>query len=246
MGTDLNSEDKVLRADTLLNVDVVGLGKDFDSRVVSSIVSPPLVVRLDGASFGKALAGFTWPRDDTVHKALISAAKELMRRFSGDLALVISDELSVFLLSYVPFGGREFKLVSSMAGLASAVVSSALSRVLYFDARVIPLRDSCNDILRYLLYRVRVGFNNYHVEIAQRGSLIPRNATPHINNVIKALGGAKLSWESLGTCLVRSRVELMGVDRRSGAPIKYVRRRIIEVNPLEVINDLYQKCPQAK
>ncbi|MGC9180159.1 MAG: tRNA(His) guanylyltransferase Thg1 family protein [Vulcanisaeta sp.] len=222
----------------LIGVNPVELEKDFDSRVVTSIIKPPIVVRLDGTGFGKALKDFTWPRDERVHRALIKAAMELIRAFSGEYALVISDEISVFLLNYVPFNGREYKLVSSMAGLASAVISNALGRVLYFDARVMQLNDSCLDVARYMLYRVRVGFNNYHVEIAQRSRVIPPESTPHINEVIKALGGPRLTWESLGTCLVRSRVELEGVDRRSGERVKYVRRRIIEKNPIDVINEL--------
>ncbi len=104
----------------LINVNLVELERDFDSRVVTNVVKPPIVVRLDGAGFGKALRDFNWPRDERVHRALIKAAVELMRAFSGEYALVISDEINVFLLSYVPFNGREYKLISSMAGLASA------------------------------------------------------------------------------------------------------------------------------
>ncbi|GAB6943735.1 tRNA(His) guanylyltransferase Thg1 family protein [Vulcanisaeta sp. JCM 14467] len=222
----------------LIRANPVELERDFDSRVVTSIVKPPIVVRLDGAGFGKALSSFTWPRDERVHRAMLDAARELMRTFSGDYALVISDEINVFLLNYVPFNGREYKLVSSMAGLASAIVSNALGKILHFDARVITLNDNCRDVARYMLYRVRVGFNNYHVEIAQRSKAIPPSKTPHISDVIKALGGPRLTWESLGTCLVRVRVELEGVDRRSGARVRYVRRRIIERNPIEVINEL--------
>lgn len=224
--------------DIILSVNPVELEGDFDSRVVTSILKPPLVVRLDGAGFGKALTGFTWPRDERVHRALINAAKELMRTFAGDYALVISDEINLFLLNYIPYNGREYKLISSMAGLASALVSTSLGRVLYFDARVIPLRDTCGDLARYLLYRVRVGFNNYHVEKAQRSGLIPLGGTPNIADVIRVLGGPRLTWESLGTCLARVRVELEGVDRRSGKPVRYVRRRIVEKNPIYIINEL--------
>ncbi|BDR91827.1 tRNA(His) guanylyltransferase Thg1 family protein [Vulcanisaeta souniana] len=225
----------------LVSANPVELERDFDSRVITSIVKPPMVIRLDGAGFGKALRDFTWPRDERVHRALLRAATELMRTFSGEYALVISDEINVFLLSYMPFNGREYKLVSSMAGLASAIVSNALNRILYFDARVIPLNDSCRDVARYMLYRVRVGFNNYHVEIAQRSRAVPPESTPHIGDVIKALGGPRLTWESLGTCLVRAWVELEGVDKRSGERVRYVRRRIIERNPIDVINEL-SKC----
>ncbi len=222
----------------LVNANPVELERDFDSRIVTSIVKPPIVVRLDGTGFGKALRDFNWPRDERVHWALIKAAVELMRAFSGEYSLVISDEINVFLLSYVPFNGREYKLISSMAGLASAMVSNALGRVLYFDARVIPLNDNCRDVAKYMLYRVRVGFNNYHIEIAQRSRVVPPESTPHIDEVIRALGGPRLTWESLGTCLVRTRVELEGIDRRSGERIKYTRKRILEKNPVDVINEL--------
>ncbi|WP_054856718.1 tRNA(His) guanylyltransferase Thg1 family protein [Vulcanisaeta sp. JCM 16159] len=230
----------------LTSVNPVELERDFDSRVVTSIVKPPIVVRLDGAGFGKALRDFNWPRDERVHRALIKAAVELMRAFSGEYSLVISDEINVFLLSYVPFNGREYKLISSMAGLASAMVSNALGRVLYFDARVIPLNDNCRDVARYMLYRVRVGFNNYHIEIAQRSGVVPPESTPHIDEVVRALGGPRLTWESLGTCLARARVELEGIDRRSGERIKYVRKRIIERNPIDVINELSRCGPNVQ
>ncbi len=217
----------------LLNIDVKGLGRYFEERVLLQRVERPFVIRLDGVRFGRELSGFKWPRDRVVHEALLKASKALMELYSSDYAYVVSDELNIFVTKTNPYGGRVFKIVSEASGLASAIATRELGKVLYFDARVIKLSDDCGDLLNYIKYRVRVGLNNYHVELAQRRGLIPLNNTPHLPEVLRILG-INTTWEALGTMLVKVPVKLS--KEVGGRVVEYVRRRIVEVNPLEFIN----------
>ncbi|MEM4639987.1 MAG: tRNA(His) guanylyltransferase Thg1 family protein [Thermofilum sp.] len=192
----------------LLEINVPELERRFKAReaAVESRVSLPFALRLDGVGFGKSLAGFEEPRDHRVHKALVEGAVKLLTRFSASGAYVISDEVNLLLLGpSVPYAGRVEKLVSISASILSASVSLALGRSLIFDSRVVPL-EGIDDAKRYVLYRARVGFNNYvgstlrklGVRVAERTSL-PRQ----IEEIEKA--GVRLSekplWEWGGSCV---------------------------------------------
>ncbi len=236
----MSLRDKAFRL--ILTLDPGGLEREFNSRTVTQAVNPPFVIRLDGVGFGRALEGFKWPRDERVHKALLKAGRELMSKYPISFIHVVSDELNVYMLDHAPYGGREFKLVSIMAGITSSIVSLELNRPLYFDARVVLLRDKLCDVLRYFAFRLRVGFNNYHLEIAQRKGLIPLDKTPDIGEVLKRLEGPRLDWESLGTCLIRREFEFEGVDKLTGRPVRYRRRKVVEADPLEVLADLMGEC----
>ncbi len=131
------------------------------SAAVEARVRLPLALRLDGVGFGGALSGYSRPRDAAVHRALLEGAAELLHRLSASCAYVVSDEVNLLLLGpHLPYGGRVEKLVSVSAALLSARVSLLLGRCLIFDSRVVPL-EGVEDARRYVLYRARVGLNNY-------------------------------------------------------------------------------------
>ncbi|MEZ0319180.1 MAG: tRNA(His) guanylyltransferase Thg1 family protein [Pyrobaculum sp.] len=164
--------------------------------------TPPVAVRLDGVGFGKRLKDFPAPRSPLVHAALVETAKSLASTHGADVAHVVSDEINLLFLGAVPYGGRTFKMISVLAAQAAAELSTRLSRPLYFDGRVVKLEDKC-DAARYLLYRARIGFNNYLVQIARaRGAV--REQTPRINELLKTaeLDNYELAW---GTVLSKER-----------------------------------------
>lgn len=222
----------------IMNTNPKELERYFDNNVVVQYIKPPIAIRLDGVGFGKKLKGYNWPRDSRVHEALLKAAEALMMVFSSDYALVISDEINLVLLNYIPYSGRDFKIISIASSIASSIVSRDLNKDLFFDARIVKLNNDCMDIKRYLMYRVRVGFNNYHIEIAQSMNLLPRGKTPHINEVLRLVGNVRVDWETVGTGLMWSRVVLDGVNRKTGEPVRFTRRRITRVNPLDLMDNL--------
>lgn len=154
----------------------------------------PFVVRLDGVGFGKRLRDIPGPRSAEVHTTISAAARELARQYGADFVHVVSDEINLVFLSQLPYGGRTFKIISVLAGHASAAVTNALRRPLYFDGRVVKLDDRC-DAASYILYRSRVGFNNYVVQKARLAGII-RDTTPPITEILKhvQVENFELAW----------------------------------------------------
>lgn len=153
--------------DRLLKIDLRMAKEYFKSRESISAVNGQLIVlRLDGVSFRTRLDGFQKPRDERVRAAIETAARELMKGFGAAAAYVVSDEINLFLGDHIPFGGREFKLTSVSAGIASAQVSMALGRPLYFDSRIVRLERG--DELPYIVWRARLAAGNYLSNFAKK------------------------------------------------------------------------------
>jgi len=215
--------------------------RDYSARVIcDDELRLPIVIRLDGVSFSKALRGFQWPRDPRVHGALVEVSRRVMRHLAATYALVISDELNILVQNYLPYGGRCYKLITTVAGMASATMSILLGRELYFDARIVEVKDNC-DAARYMLYRVRVGFNNYHIETLQSSGDIPRDRTPSLREMLKIK--AEISWRTVGTLLTRETREIQCVDKRSGETRRCLRRVIREITLDEFIESA---CPELR
>ncbi|ABL88315.1 conserved hypothetical protein [Pyrobaculum islandicum DSM 4184] len=158
--------------------------------------SPPIAVRLDGVGFGKRLKDFPAPRSKLVHAALVEVAKNLAMQHGASFVHVVSDEINLVFLNVVPYGGRTFKIISVLAAQAAAELTAKLGRPLYFDGRVIKLDSSC-DAAKYILYRARVGLNNYVVQLARATGLI-KTQTPHIEELLPKveIGDFELAWGS--------------------------------------------------
>lgn len=145
----------------LLKVPVAALSREYRAGELDLRVELPFVLRLDGAGFSRALAGFEAPRDERVHRALVAAATQIVERMSASGAYVCSDEVNVLFLGPAkPYGGRLQKLVSVSASAVSSRVSLELGRQLLFDSRVVPL-SGVEAAKRYVLFRARVALNNY-------------------------------------------------------------------------------------
>lgn len=207
-----------------------------------SRVTPPLFIRLDGVRFGKALRGYTSPRDLRVHNALIEAAKAIMTRFNALISYVVSDEINILMSDALPYGGRTFKLLSVTSSIASSHISLKLNIPLYFDSRII-LLDNVKQAISYILYRARVGSNNYISSIYHQ--FIKDPETPSLTNMIsklKELGlmGNIKTWEIIGSCLSWEIYVKKGYDPISNKVVETMRRKItvhegIE-NCIEIIN----------
>jgi len=144
--------------------------------------SPPFAVRLDGVGFGKRLRDFETPRSRLAHTALVETARGLAMQYGAEFVHVVSDEVNLLFLGSAPYGGRTFKIISVLAAHASAELTAKLGRPLYFDGRVVKLRDVC-DAARYVLFRARVGLNNYVIQLARAAGLV-REYTPHIEELL--------------------------------------------------------------
>jgi tRNA(His) 5'-end guanylyltransferase len=144
--------------------------------------SPPFAVRLDGVSFGRRLRDFEAPRSRLAHAALVDVARRLAMEHGAEAVHVVSDEINLLFLRHVPYGGRTFKIISVLAAHASAELTAKLGRPLHFDGRVVKLRDAC-DAASYILFRARVGLNNYVIQLARAAGLIHAH-TPRIEELL--------------------------------------------------------------
>jgi len=176
---------------------------------VEERIEPPLALRLDGVGFSEALSGFRWPRDHRVHEALLAAARLLLERFNASMALVASDEINLVILSEPPYSGRVEKLVSISAGIASAVVSLRLGRLLFFDSRVVPL-SSVTEAGEYMAYRMRVVLNNYVNSLLKALGVRVENLRGGLADRMRLLEERGVNplaepWAALGTCVYRAK-----------------------------------------
>ena len=223
-------------------VNVVKLSEYFKAKEVfaRSKVEPPIVIRLDGVGFGKALEGFEKPRSKLVHEALVEACMSILDRFGCDMGYVVSDELNVVCLDSLPYSGRIEKLNSISAGIASAVVSLKLRKLLFFDARIVVLSSSL-EVKNYILFRARVGLNNFIAQVyhAKYGY---KRQTPRLEQMINFLYDELKDielWKPLGTCIKKEIFTKKAIDKKRGTTITVTRRRWhISEGPLQCLETL--------
>lgn len=201
------------------------LSKFFEERVVVEKVKSPIVIRLDGVGFGKALKDKPL-RDQFVHKALIEGCRKLMLFFNADFCHVVSDEVNLYMFKDLPYGGRVFKILSISSAILSSSVSLNLGRELYFDARII-LLNKHSLAIPYLLYRARVGYNNY---VSKLYSTLVSKELSKLNTMINNLAskGIKipLDWRSTGSCLFFDTIDKNGFNPITKESV-VVKRRIV-------------------
>ena len=228
----------------LLALEVPRLVKEFKSREKPvERARPPYVIRLDGVGFGKRLRDLGSPRDEKVHRALVEAAKELMKWFSSPYSYVSSDEINVLVLHDL-YSSRTMKIVSISAGIASSRASLELGRALFFDSRVIELR-SLDEAYHYMMLRMRICLGNLLTTLCRDLGC----ASERIEKKLEILRREGIvdrleEWMLWGTCIYTENVVREATDRRSGVPIKVFRRRLAECSDprvcLERVKGLYQ------
>ncbi|ABM80892.1 tRNA(His) guanylyltransferase Thg1 family protein [Hyperthermus butylicus] len=221
--------------DEVLAVNPAALEETYRSRELFQgyRVEPPFALRLDGVGWGHRLEGFTQPRDLRVHRALVHAVMEVLRLLGGCCGYVVSDEANIVFLDEAPYGGRVEKLASISAAIASATVSLELGRRLFLDSRVVKLYSK-RDAYRYLLYRARVGFNNY-VSTLYHQHLGSKKYTPPLHVMLHELREKTdldplkgPHWRSLGSCIA-----YLEAERQSNNTMA-LRRRIAAMDGLEL------------
>ncbi len=203
MCIDVNSD-----VSKLLELNVCMLYEFFKSREVFSLnrITSPFAIRLDGVRFSRKLSSFGI-RSREVHNALTESAIEICRELNCECAYVVSDEINVICLRNPYYSSRHEKLVSISASIASAITSNRLGIPLYFDSRIVKFRSD-KEISMYVLYRARVGFNNYisklyHTYSSDRG-------TPRLRDMIEKLRslGVDLGeeWMYLGSSVIKTQI----------------------------------------
>jgi tRNA(His) 5'-end guanylyltransferase len=207
----------------LVSVNPRALSRVFDSRAVVSFVRSPAVVRLDGVGFGRVLRGRP-VRDQKVHEALVEGCKRLAMFFNASFCHAVSDEANLYLFGSLPYGGREFKVVSIASSILSSVASLLLNQELYFDARVIQL-DSPWQSVAYYLYRARVGLNNYvsklYTELVSKES----KGLGYMIEELRARGiDIDTDWRSTGTCIYAELVKKEGFNPLKNERVVVTRR----------------------
>jgi tRNA(His) 5'-end guanylyltransferase len=206
-----------------MRVNPHALSRFFDSRAVTLFVRSPAVVRLDGVGFGRVLRGRP-VRDQRVHEALVEGCKRLVKFFNASFCHAVSDEVNLYIFGSLPYGGREFKVVSIASSILSSVVSLLLDQELYFDARVIQLESPWQSIA-YYLYRARVGLNNYVSKLYTE--LVSRECKG-LGNMIEELRARgidiDIGWRSTGTCVYAELVEKEGFNPLKNERVVVTRR----------------------
>lgn len=207
------------------------LSEFFEELVVIERVVPPIIIRLDGVNFGKALRDRPL-RDPTIHKALVEGCRKLMEFFNADFCHVVSDEINLYMLRNVLYGGRLFKIISVATSILSSFVSLNLGLELYFDSRAISLKRA-GLAVPYLLYRVRVGYNNYVSKLYTR---YISNSTKKLDNMVSELKGIgieiPIDWRSSGTCLYLDYVVKERLNPITLQHVKVLRRTIVSTDDL--------------
>jgi len=212
---------------SLASINVSALDNLFKSQELNIRTSHPLILRLDGVGFRRRLTDFKFPRDLRVHNALLNAAKEVMALFNFTAAYVVSDEINFIVLRNIPYGGRVEKLDSVVAGLTSSLVTSELGKVLFFDCRVIKLKD-LRHALPYIMYRARVGLNNYVNSLLNM--LTQQRSELHLLEAIERLRRLGINineiprWEYLGSSIMWCRIVKKAVNPLTNESVEVVRR----------------------
>ncbi len=202
--------------------------KRFKEREVFQAVKveePPFVFRADGVKFGKYKNLFKHPRDERIHRTLVDAAKTLMRQFSCVYAYISSDEVSLFCKT-IPYGGRVEKIVSVFSSIISAIFSSRISPPGWFDGRIILIGEK--EWWEYVAWRLKVCLCNYASQLTGEPCSI-------------ALKMVKPEPVAFGTLLLWKETLKEAIDKLSGERVIVKRRRLRELNGMELLTFLKER-----
>ena len=185
-------------------------------------VEGPIIVRMDGVKFSKYTKAFGSVRDEKIHKALVEAAKELLKYYSCSSAYVSSDEVNVY-CDEPPFGGRVEKIVSTFASFLGAHFSRQVDPPGWFDGRVI--KANWNS---YVLWRLKVTLCNYASKVTGKSCM-------------KALREIEPPELAYGTLIVREEYLKEGFDPMRKKKVMVKRRRLKEISGKDVLRYLNLK-----
>ena len=204
-----------------------------------------IVVRLDGRSFTrltKEVHRFAHPFDERFRDLMVATTTHLLDR---GLKIVYgytqSDEISLLLHpDDDSFGRKTRKLISILAGEASAKFSLLLGDLGVFDGRgsELPAADLVVDYFRWRQEDAhRNAINGHCYWLLRDQGLSPRTAHARLRGVSVAAKHELLfthginvndlpAWQKRGVGLVWETYTRLGTDPRTGQQVPAVRRRI--------------------
>lgn len=204
------------------------------------------MVRLDGRGFSKLTKegdDFERPFDEAFRNAMIDTCEHLFEcGFRVEFCYTQSDEISLLLhCDDETFGGRIDKLLSVLAGEASATLSLALGMHAVMDARLLQIARQ-TDVIEYFVWRSLDAHRNALSTISYWAlrdleGLSATDATRRLegadvsekNETLFELGinfNDAPSWQKRGVALFWEDYEKVGVDPRTGDEKTALRRRI--------------------
>jgi tRNA(His) 5'-end guanylyltransferase len=217
-------------------------------RVCDPIVLPGVwtIVRLDGRSFHQFTArddlAFERPYDKRFRDAMIVTARHLMEcGFRAIYAQTHSDEISLLLHRQdATFGRRVRKILSILAGEASACFSLQLGVLAVFDARIsqLPTDDL---VVQYFGWRQADAYRNalhgHCFWLLRKEGLSADKATSQLegasvadkNELLFARGinfNELALWQRRGVGVYWQTYTKLGVDPRTGQRAQAERRRL--------------------
>jgi tRNA(His) guanylyltransferase len=204
-----------------------------------------MVVRLDGRHFTrltKEALTLEAPFDARFRDAMLDTVEHLMTcGVHVTYGYTESDEISLLLApDETAFGRKVRKLISILAGEASARFSLRVGTLGVFDARVceLPTNEDVVDYFRWRQEDARRNALNGHCYWLLRGrGVAPRAAAAQLESVsvaekqqLLAEGGvdfaAQPAWQRLGVGLSWQTYTKAAADPRTGAAVEAVRRRV--------------------
>jgi len=204
------------------------------------------VVRLDGRAFHQLTAradlAFERPFDEGFRDMMVATARHLMDcGFRAIYAQTHSDEISLLLhLQTDAFGRRAHKILSILAGEASARFSILLDDVAVFDARISQL-PTVDLVVRYFRWRQadahRNALHGHCFWLLRREGLSAAEATARLEGATSADKNELLfqrginynalpAWHKRGSGVYWERYTKIGVDPRTGQTAEAQRRRL--------------------
>jgi tRNA(His) 5'-end guanylyltransferase len=187
---------------------------------------------------------FDAPYDTRFRDCMVATVEHLVAAsgFSVLFGYTQSDEISLLLRRDEALFGRKLrKLVSVLAGEASAKFSLSLGALAAFDARISQLPD-IEAVVDYFRWRHedahRNALNGHSYWLLRRQGLDDHAATQQLKGVSVADRNEMLfkaginfndvpAWQKRGIGVLWETEESVGTDPRSGAPVTSIRRRVV-------------------
>jgi tRNA(His) guanylyltransferase len=215
-----------------------------------------MVARIDGRSFShltRVRHGCHVPYDERFRDCMVATLQHVMScGFGVPYGYTQSDEMSLLLRRDDALFGRKLrKLLSVLAGEASARFSLELGDLGAFDCRISQL-PTVEDVVDYFRWRYedahRNALNGHCYWLLRGQGLDDRQATTQLRGVSVAQGNELLfqhginfndlpAWQKRGIGALWEEVERVGTDPRTGVGVTSSRRQIAVQWELPTGND---------
>jgi len=204
-----------------------------------------MVARIDGRSFShltRVAHSLEAPYDEGFRDCMVATLEHVMNcGFSVLYGYTQSDEMSLLLRRNDALFGRKLrKLLSILAGEASAKFSLTFGALGAFDCRISQL-PTTDDVVNYFRWRYedahRNALNGHCYWLLRRQGLDEKQATLRLKNVSVAEGNELLfqhginfndlpAWQKRGIGALWEEVSQPARDPRTGETVQSTRRRI--------------------